>query len=131
MEADKKRDPVEVSAIALKTYVRITDAWSLTPQEAAGLADMSESTWRQVQKSEYAGQLTKDQLLRLSAVIGIFKALESYFSDPIARDWFTRSNTGPLFEGQRPVDTAINGGLSQILSIRNYLDAIYEAHELA
>lgn len=126
MEADKKRDLVEVRAIALKAYGRIADVWSLTPQDAAGLAGLSDSTWRQVQKSEYAGQLTKDQLLRLSAVIGIFKALESYFSGPIARNWFTRSNTGPLFNGQRPVDTAINEGLPQVLSIRNYLDALQE-----
>lgn len=124
MEADKKRDPAVTSAVALTAYVRIADAWSLTPQEAAGLADMSDSTWRQVQKSEYAGQLTKDQLLRLSAVIGIFKALESYFSGSIARVWFTQSNTGPLFNGQRPIGTAINKGLPQILSIRNYLDAL-------
>ncbi|MEP1832165.1 MAG: MbcA/ParS/Xre antitoxin family protein [Hyphomonas sp.] len=122
----EKYDPAVISAVALKAYARIADTWSLTPDEAAGLADMSDSAWRQVQKSEYAGQLTEDQLLRLSALIGIYKILESYFSDPIARNWFKRPNTGPLFNGQRPLDTAINEGLSQILSIRNYLDALQE-----
>jgi hypothetical protein len=68
--------------------------------------------------------LTKDQLLRLTAVIGIYKSLELYFSEPLARSWFTRLNAGPLFGGHRPVDAAIEGGLPQILVIRTYLDAL-------
>ena len=75
-------------------------------------------------KPDFAGELTKDQLLRLSAVIGIYKSLELYFSEPLARSWFTRPNTGPLFGGSRPVDTAIDGGLPQILAVRTYLDAL-------
>lgn len=73
---------------------------------------------------DFAGELTKDQLLRLSAVIGIYKSLELYFSDPLAKSWVTRPNAGPLFGGHRPVETAIEGGLPQILAIRTYLDAL-------
>jgi hypothetical protein len=68
--------------------------------------------------------LTKDQLLRLTAVIGIYKSLDLYFSEPLARSWFTRLNAGLLFGGHRPVDAAIEGGLPQILVIRTYLDAL-------
>ena len=73
---------------------------------------------------DFAGELTKDQLLRLSAVIGIYKSLELYFADPLAKSWVTRPNAGPLFGGHRPVETAIEGGLPQILAIRTYLDAL-------
>ncbi|MDD7970977.1 MbcA/ParS/Xre antitoxin family protein [Roseinatronobacter alkalisoli] len=118
------REPAEITAIALKAYARIVDIWSLTQKDAAALADMSESTWKRARKPGFAGDLTKDQLLRLSAVIGIFKSLELYFSEPLARTWFTRPNTGPLFSGARPIDTAIDGGLPQILAIRTYLDAL-------
>lgn len=111
-------------AVALKAYARVADAWELTQREAAQLADMSESTWKRARKPGFAGDLTRDQLLRLSAVIGIFKALELYFSPALARSWFTRPNTGPLFSGARPVDAAIEGGLPQILAIRTYLDAL-------
>ncbi|WP_238368543.1 MbcA/ParS/Xre antitoxin family protein [Mesobacterium pallidum] len=116
--------PAEVTAVALKAYARIVEAWSLGLREAAGLADMSESTWKRARKPGFAGELTKDQMLRLSAVIGIYKSLELYFSEPLARSWVTRPNTGPLFGGQRPVDSAIDGGLPQILAIRTYLDAL-------
>jgi len=122
--AARIRQPAQLNAVALKAYARIVDAWALGLREAAALADMSESTWKRARKPDFSGELTKDQLLRLSAVIGIYKSLELYFSEPLARGWFTRPNTGPLFAGQRPVDTAIEGGLPQILAIRTYLDAL-------
>lgn len=122
--AARTREPVEINAVALKAYARVADVWSLTLKEAASLADMSESTWKRARKPGFAGELTKDQLLRLSAVIGIYKALELYFSAPLAQEWFTRPNTGPLFGGARPIDTAIEGGLPQILAVRTYLDAL-------
>lgn len=120
----KTRDTAQMNAVALKAYARIADAWSLSLKEASALADMSESTWKRAKKPHFAGELTRDQLLRLSAVIGIYKSLELYFSEPIARSWFTHHNTGPLFAGQRPIDTAIEEGLPQILNIRTYLDAL-------
>ena len=122
--AAKTREPAQINDIALKAYARIVEAWSLGQREAAALADMSESTWKRAKKPGFAGELTKDQLLRLSAVIGIYKSLALYFSDPLARGWFTRPNAGPLFAGLRPVDAAIEGGLPQILAIRTYLDAL-------
>lgn len=122
--AAKTREPAEINAVALKAYTRAAEAWKLTQKEAAWLADMSESTWKRAKKPGFTGELTKDQLLRLSAVIGIYKSLELYFSEPLAKTWFTRPNTGPLFSGSRPIDTAIQGGLPQILSIRTYLDAL-------
>lgn len=122
--AAASRDPAEIVPVALKAYARLADAWSLTLKEAAALSDMSESTWKRARKPGFAGGLTKDQLLRLSAIVGIYKSLELYFSEPMARTWFTRANEGPLFGGARPIDTAIEGGLPQILSIRTYLDAL-------
>ncbi len=120
----RTHQPVERNAVALKAYSRVAEAWGLTVKEAAGLADMSESTWKRAKKPNFAGELTKDQLLRLSAVIGIFKSLELYFSDPLAKTWIIRPNSGPFFGGARPIDVAIEGGLPQILSIRTYLDAL-------
>lgn len=122
--AAKTREPSPMNAVALKAYARVVDAWALSLKDAAGLADMSESTWKRARKPDFAGELTKDQLLRLSAVIGIYKSLELYFAEPLARSWFTRPNAGPLFGGSRPVDTAIEGGLPQILAVRTYLDAL-------
>jgi uncharacterized protein (DUF2384 family) len=114
----------EINAVSLEAYGRIIRAWKLSQREAAGLADMSESRWQRARAPDFTGTLTHDQLLRLSAIVGIYAALEQYFSDPLAKTWFTRPNTGPLFHGARPIDVAIAGGLPQILTIRNYVDAL-------
>jgi hypothetical protein len=112
------------SAIALKAYGRIVQHWGLTLAEAAALADMSESTWKRARRPGYAPDLTHDQLLRLSAIIGIYKALSLYFEEEIARRWPTLPNQGPLFAGARPIDTMVEDGLPQFLRVRSYLDAL-------
>lgn len=73
--------------VALKAFAQIAEAWSLTLLEAAALADMSESTWKRAKKPSFAGDLTRDQMLRLSALIGLYKSLELYFDEPVSRDW--------------------------------------------
>ncbi|WP_394690699.1 antitoxin Xre-like helix-turn-helix domain-containing protein [Hoeflea sp.] len=111
-------------AVALKAFARIADAWSLTLREAAALADMSESTWKRAKRPGFAGDLTHDQMLRLSALIGLYKSLELYFNEPIAGEWVKLTNKGPEFDGARPVDAMIAGGLPKILRVRSYLDAL-------
>lgn len=120
----QKRSVGEVKEVALKAFSKIMAEWQLPIHEAAALADMSESTWKRARKPNYAGDLTHDQLLRLSAVVGIYKALNLYFSDPIAKRWVVLPNDGPLFGGERPIDTMIREGLPQFLQVRTYLDAL-------
>ena len=122
--AVRKRSADEMQAVALKAFSAVVSEWGLPNHEAAALADMSESTWKRARKPGYAGDLTRDQMLRLSAVVGIYKALKLYWSDPIARRWVSLSNQGPLFEGARPIDAMIQGGLPQVLQVRTYLDAL-------
>ncbi|PWE48204.1 DUF2384 domain-containing protein [Thioclava sp. NG1] len=120
------QDPAKIAAVALKAYARIVASWDLSEKKAAGLADMSESEWTRAKARDFASELTRDQLLRLSAAVGIYEALELYFSEPLARSWFTQPNTGHLFGGRRPIETAIEGGLPQILAIRTYLDGLLQ-----
>lgn len=120
----QRRGTDGVKAVALKAFGRAMAEWQIPLPEAAALADMSESTWKRARKPGFAGDLTHDQMLRLSAVIGIYKALQLYFDAPIATRWMTLPNAGPLFGGARPVDTMIEEGLPQFLQVRAYLDAL-------
>lgn len=119
-----KRGVPDRKAVALKAFARIADDWSLTLREAAALADMSASTWKRARKPEFAGDLTHDQMLRLSALIGLYKSLELYFDAPISRDWVKLPNRGPEFDGTRPLEAMIAGGLPKILRVRGYVDAL-------
>lgn len=120
----KDSNSEQMVRVALKAFSNIAAEWQLALSETAELADMSESTWKRARKPEFAGHLTKDQILRLSAMVGIYKALKLYFSDPIAKEWISLPNQGPLFNGQRPIDTLIEDGLPQFLRVRNYLDSL-------
>ncbi|MBW6420616.1 MbcA/ParS/Xre antitoxin family protein [Rhizobium sp. XQZ8] len=122
--APRKHDAADIASVALKAFGNVMSKWGIPLDEAAALADMSESTWKRAKKPGYSAALGKDQLLRLSAIIGIYKALKLYFSEPIASRWMTLPNQGPLFNGARPVDTLIEEGLPQFLRVRNYLDAL-------
>src|SRR5689334_7692682 len=95
--AAQKRSTGDTKAVALKAFGNIVAEWQIPIHEASALADMSESTWKRARKPGFAGDLTHDQLLRLSAVVGIYKALKLYFSEPIAQRWITLPNEGPLF----------------------------------
>jgi hypothetical protein len=119
-----ERAAPERQAVALKAFTRIADAWGLSIREAAALADMSESTWKRAKKPSFAGELSRDQMLRLSALVGIFKSLELYFNESISRKWVRLENNGPEFDGARPVDRMIAGGLPKILRVRTYVDAL-------
>lgn len=118
------RPAPDVQSVALKAFSRVAGAWSLTAAEAAGLADMSESTWKRARKPAFAGELTRDQMLRLSALAGLYKSLELYFNPPLDRQWVKLANQGPEFEGRRPIDAMIQGGLPKILRVRTYVDAL-------
>src|SRR3546814_19771117 len=90
--AIRERPAAEVKAVALKAFGAIAEGWSLTGREAAQLADMSETTWKRAKKPGFAGELTRDQLLRLSAIVGLYKALELYFDPPLSRRWVKLPN---------------------------------------
>jgi hypothetical protein len=110
--------------VALKAFARIAETWGLTVREAAALADMSESTWKRARKPGYPGDLSRDQMLRLGALVGLYKSLELYFSEPVSREWVRLCNQGPEFDGVRPVDAMTAGGLPKILRVRGYVDAL-------
>tara|TARA_A100001391_G_scaffold203286_1_gene195193 strand:- start:6248 stop:6850 length:603 start_codon:yes stop_codon:yes gene_type:complete len=108
--------------VALKAYRNIADNWALPARQAAALADMSPGKWRGARRPNYRGRINVDQMLRLSALIGIYRSLELYFNTPIARSWILLPNQGPLFLGAKPLDVMIADGLPALLTTRQYLD---------
>ena len=114
----------ESDAVALKAFRRLVDFWSLGNDEAAALVDAKERTWGRMKKADWRGELSKDQRLHLSALIGLYKGLHLYFSDTLADRWVKLANDGPLFQGGSPLRYMIDGGLPAILKARLYVDAL-------
>jgi hypothetical protein len=113
-----------LSGSAIKVFVRIADKWGLTESQARGLLGGIASSTFHAWKSEPKKQrLTQDTLLRISLVIGIYKALHIYFGEEWADRWVTLGNRGPLFAGDAPVDYMIRQGQPGMFQVRRVLDA--------
>lgn len=119
-EADRLR----LSATAIKAFRRLVVQWNLTGQQAAALLGVSTSTWERLKPEVASKSLTQDQMTRISALVGIYKALHLLFADAMADRWPQLVNTGPLFGHRTPVTAMIEGGIPHMLEVRRYLDAV-------
>ncbi len=119
-EADRRR----LTATALKAFVRLGERWDLGNAEAASLLGVSASTWDRIKAGKWDGELSQDQLTRVSALVGTFKGLHLLFADSMADRWPKLPNRGPVFERLSPVAAMIEGGIPRMLETRQYVDAL-------
>lgn len=118
----------QLSAPGLRTFLTIADRWGWTVAErllVLGSPDRSTYVgW--IAKARTGQELTLpvDVLLRISAVLGIYKALKILFgSEPAGLDWLTGPHDGPSFGGQPPMALVTNGTMDGPMLVRRYLDA--------
>ncbi|THV37842.1 DUF2384 domain-containing protein [Rhizobium rosettiformans W3] len=119
-EADRRR----LSQTALKAFRRLVTHWDLTSQQSAALLGVSLSTWERLKPDTATKTLSQDQMTRISALTGIYKALHLLFADAMADRWPMLENSGPLFDRRTPVAAMIEGGIPHMLEVRRYLDAV-------
>ena len=119
-DADRDR----LSAVGLKAYRRLIAAWELSGQQAAALLGVSLSTWERMKPEGQDKSLSQDQMTRISALVGIYKALHLLFADGMADRWPRLENKGPLFVHRSPIASMIEGGIPQMLEVRRYVDAV-------
>ena len=120
----EQRDSGRIAGVAAKAYARVIAAWKLKNEDAAELIAVSPRTWSRMKSQNWSGDLSKDQLLRVSAITGLYKALHLYFADELADKWIALDNTGPIFAGRAPTERMIDGGLPAIMETRDYVDAL-------
>ena len=114
----------QLSGSAIKAFVKITEKWGLTEAQARGLLGGIASSTFHAWKSEPKRQrLTQDTLLRISLVIGIYKALHIYFGEEWADRWVTLGNRGSMFAGTAPIEYMIRQGQPGMSQVRRMLDA--------
>lgn len=114
----------EPSGSAIKAFARIAEKWSLTETQARGLlGGIASSTFHAWRSEPDKQKLSQDTLVRISLVIGIFKALNIYFGQSWADRWVTLGNRGPMFAGVAPIDYMIRQGQPGMSQVRRMLDA--------
>jgi hypothetical protein len=67
--------------------------------------------------------LDTDRLLRISYLVGIFKALNVLYSEKLADAWIQLPNANRIFGGQTPLAHMMKGGLPAMQTVRRLLDA--------
>src|SRR5262249_1590491 len=98
----------ELSGPGLRTFLNIADKWQLSEPERLRILGMpSRSTFHNwVAKARKGSEITLsvDELMRISLVLGIHKALMIIFvRKDDANQWLHSSNSGPVFGGQTPL----------------------------
>jgi hypothetical protein len=120
-------DPVEqkrLSPAAVGAFVNIAKTWSLKDAQALGLlGTVTVSTLLEWKTEMECRTLDEDKLMRISLLIGIFKALNICHGPDLADCWVTLLNQNPIFAGEAPVDYMIQHGRPGMERVRRLLDA--------
>jgi hypothetical protein len=113
-----------ISPAAMRLFLRVTDLWQLAvDQRRTLLGDISRPTYHNWQKGK-VGTLSRDQLERISLVLGIHKGLKLLFADEAsAKRWFTSANRDLPFGGQSPLKRILHGSIDDLYLVRRYIDA--------
>lgn len=112
----KSRRPASIPETAqagagLRTFARIAALWRLPSAAAMALLGVdSRSTYydllKRAREEREVNGLSRDQLDRLSYVLGIYEAIATLFphSEESRNEWVSRANTAPLFGGRAPLE---------------------------
>jgi hypothetical protein len=119
----------KLSGSAIRAFVKIAAKWELTESQARGLlGGIASSTFHAWKSEPNQQKLTQDILLRISLVIGIYKALHIYLGEQWADRWVTLGNRGSLFSGNAPIDFMIRQGQPGMFQVRRLLDGWRGGH---
>lgn len=113
-----------LSPAAIDGFLRMMELWKVRDTDARQLlGGLSTGSYHGLKKQAAQRVLAQDALTRISLLIGIFKALNVLYSEPLADAWPTRANSNALFRGATPLTFMLQHGLPGILEVRRLLDA--------
>jgi hypothetical protein len=113
-----------LTAAAVRGAASLAQAWGLTVEQLCTLlGGVPPSTWHAWVKRP-PRDLGVDRLTRVSYLLGIYSALHVlYPKSPLADEWVSRPNSNVLFDGRRPLDVLLAGGITAMDRVRSLLDA--------
>jgi len=119
----QSRDARErLSPSAVKAFFNIVERWKVRDETARELlGGISNGTLYNLKRKPKT--LSPDELLRVSYLVGIFKALGILYSEPLADSWMQRPNSNSLFKGETPLHYVRVGGIPALQTIRRLLDS--------
>jgi len=122
----QRRDPAvrrKMSGPAIRTFLNVAQAWDLTNDEARALLGWPPESTFYKYKAGQVGTLPYDMLMRISLVLGIYKALHILYAEAdLADRWVKLPNNNPLFGGRPALGLMTEGGMDGLYQVRRLLD---------
>jgi uncharacterized protein (DUF2384 family) len=111
-----------LSHSAIEGFFAIVDKWTVSIDQAGELlGGIPTSSVYSMKKTPRT--LRQDELMRISYIVGIYKALHILLPDAHADRWMTSPNDNPLFGGRAPLDFVIQAGIPGLQQVRSLVDA--------
>lgn len=112
-----------LSQPAVRAFFKLLDRWNIRDDDARTLlGGISNGPYYEMKKDPDR-LLDSDRLLRISYLIGIFKALNILYSKKLAAAWILLPNSNRMFGGRTPLEYMLKGGLPAMQTVRRLLDA--------
>jgi hypothetical protein len=123
IDLNDRSERERLSPPAVRTFFNMMSRWRVRDEDArALLGGVSNGAFYQMKK-DADRILEPDRLLRISYLVGIFKALNILYSEPLADSWVQLENSNRIFGGQAPLAYMIRGGAPAMQIVRRLLDA--------
>ena len=121
LTSEVERERLSPSAIA--AFFNIMARWQVRDEDArALLGGVSNGRYYELKKRPRR-TLAVDALLRVSYLVGIFKALHILHGEALADEWVRLPNTNRIFGGRTPLAFMRSGGVPAMQIVRRLLDA--------
>lgn len=113
-----------LSPAALSAFFTMMERWHVRDQDARSLlGGVSNGPYYEMKKVPAGRVLDADRLLRVSYLIGIFKALNILHGRALADEWVQLPNTNRIFGGTTPLAYMLRGGVTSMQTVRRLLDS--------
>jgi len=123
VDLTSKEERKRLSRSAVRAFFNIVARWNIRDEDARVLlGGMSNGPYYELKKNPDR-VLDTDRLLRISYLIGIFKALNILYSRKLADAWVGLPNSNRIFGGRSPLAYMLTGGLPAMQTVRRLLDA--------
>ena len=116
-------DPItdEEAGAMFRAALNLFRLWGVTDDQASIILDLPRRTFARWKAGE-VGRIGRDGKARLSNLMGIHKALRIIFRET-ARGYVWIKTPNAAFGGASVMDVMLHGELTDLMRVRNYLDA--------
>jgi hypothetical protein len=119
-----KSERERLSPSALKAFFNIMERWKVRDEDARHLlGGVTNGPYYEMKRDPSSRVIDADKLLRISYLVGIFKALNILHAKRLADEWVNLPNSNRIFGGTAPLEYMMKGGTPAMQTVRRLLDS--------